>query len=103
MPTVADEGGHGNLISERGCTNVTQLFLSVGDFFHTSNPRAVKLAEMNFKSTVDSNIVKEFILMSFYINEAVLCCFLCLNWRPMSVPLGCVLLVCRYRWTKFMV
>lgn len=65
---------------------VTQQFLSVGDFFHTSNPRAVKLAEMNFISTVDSNILKEFILMSFYTNEAEFYPFLCLNWRPMSAP-----------------
>lgn len=103
MPAVVDEGSHGDLISERSCTNVTQPLLSVGDFFHTSNPQAVKLAEMNFISTIEGNIVKEFILMSSYINEDVFSPFLCLYWRPMSAPLACVLLVCRYRWTKLMV
>lgn len=77
MPAVADEGGYRDLKSERGRMNVTQQFLSADDFFQTSNPRAVKLAEMNFIS-----INCERILMSSYMNEAVFCPFLCLNWTP---------------------
>lgn len=45
-------------MSERGLRNVTKPFLSVDDFFHTSNPWAVELAEMNFVLTIESNIVQ---------------------------------------------
>lgn len=68
MPPVADEGGHGDLKSEGGHMSVRQPFLSVDDFLQTSNSRADKLAEMNFISTVDSHVVKEFILMFSYLN-----------------------------------
>lgn len=102
MPAVVDEGGHMDLISERGCRNITQPFLSVDDFFHTSIPRAVRLAEMNFMLTIDSN-VKELILISSYINEAEFYPFLCLNWRPTSAALARVLLVCRHGCTKLVV